>query len=239
MASNPQWCQPLRAWKKYFSTWIATPTAEAILQLRGFLRFPAPLRASSPACRSSSGTICTALLKDQKVFLGYLANMAIKNQPPIGFFKSFVVEKDGEHKDELNLKIKGIAPLVDIVRLFALEKGVRETSTLERIEALRGNAYDCGGIRRRTGAGLRVHHAASDPSPVCADQLGRAPDNFINPNRLSNLEKRSIKEAFQLVCKGAGPDHRTVQVADLVGEAIAECGLRNKNCGAGAMRQKV
>ena len=63
--------------------------------------------------------------------------MAIKNTPPIGFFKSFVVEKGGEHKDELNLKVKGLAPLVDIVRLFALEKGVRETSTLERIETLR------------------------------------------------------------------------------------------------------
>jgi len=44
----------------------------------------------------------------QKVFLGHLANMAIKNTPPVGFFKSFVVEKGGAHKDELNLKIKGI-----------------------------------------------------------------------------------------------------------------------------------
>ena len=51
------------------------------------------------------------------------------------------MEKSGEHKDELNLKVKGIAPLVDIVRLFALEKGVRETSTLERIEALRVQAH--------------------------------------------------------------------------------------------------
>jgi len=41
-----------------------------------------------------------------------------KEYPAIGFLKSFVVEKSGEHKDELNLKIKGIAPLVDVVRFF-------------------------------------------------------------------------------------------------------------------------
>jgi CBS domain-containing protein len=42
---------------------------------------------------------------------------------------------------------------------------------------------------------LRIHHQYAQISS------GVAPDNFINPNRLSNLEKRSIKEAFQLVAK--------------------------------------
>jgi CBS domain-containing protein len=142
-----------------------------------------------------------ALLRDQKVFLGYLANMAIKNRPPIGFFKSFVVEKGGEHKDELNLKVKGLAPLVDIVRLFALEKGVHETSTLERIETLRPlhtiveeyaddleQAFEFIML-------LRIHHQFRQLS------AGQEPDNFINPNRLSNLEKRSIREAFHLITK--------------------------------------
>jgi CBS domain-containing protein len=141
------------------------------------------------------------LLKDQKVFLGYLANMAIKNQPPVGFFKSFVVDKGGVHKDELNLKIKGLAPLVDILRLFALEKGIRETSTMERIDTLRSlhtivkeyaddfeQAFEFITL-------LRIHHQYEQISN------GVAPDNFINPNLLSNLEKRSIKGAFQLISK--------------------------------------
>ena len=110
-------------------------------------------------------------------------------------------KKDGEHKDELNLKIKGLAPLVDILRLFALEKGIRETSTLERIETLRSmhtiveeyaddleQAFEFITL-------LRIHHQYAQISS------GVAPDNFINPNRLSNLEKRSIKEAFQLITK--------------------------------------
>jgi CBS domain-containing protein len=199
MASNPLWCQPLKVWKKYFSTWVATPTPDAVLNSVTFFDF-------RPMCGESG--LADALrdhlidiLKDEKIFLGYLANMAIRNTPPIGFLKSFVVEKGGEHKDELNLKVKGIALLVDIIRLFALEKGIRETSTLERLETLR----DKHTIVTEYGDDfehafefimlLRIHHQYAQISS------GQTPDNFINPNRLSNLEKRSIKEAFQLVSK--------------------------------------
>lgn len=195
MASNPQWCQPLKVWKKYFSTWISTPTPEAVLNSVTFFDFR-PMYGEASLAEMLRDHL-NVLLKDQKVFLGYLANMAIKNQPPIGFFKSFVVDKGGVHKDELNLKIKGLAPLVDIVRLFALEKGIRETSTMERIETLRSmhtivkeyaddfeQAFEFIML-------LRIHHQYEQI------RNGVAPDNFINPNRLSNLEKRSIKAAFQ------------------------------------------
>ena len=199
MASNPQWCQPLKVWKKYFSTWISTPTPDAVLNSVAFFDFR-PMYGETSLAEALRDHLIE-LLKDQKVFLGYVANMAIKNQPPIGFFKSFVVDKGGAHKDELNLKIKGLAPLVDILRLFALEKGIRETSTMERIETLKSKhtiveeyADDLEQAFEFITL-LRIHHQYTQVSS------GQAPDNFINPNRLSNLEKRSIKEAFQLVEK--------------------------------------
>ncbi|HXY53514.1 MAG TPA: DUF294 nucleotidyltransferase-like domain-containing protein [Nitrospirota bacterium] len=199
MASNPKWCQPLKVWKRYFSAWVSEPKPEAMLNAVTFFDFR-PMCGDAELSDALRGHL-KEILKDEKIFLGFLANMAIKNSPPIGFLKSFVVEKGGEHKDELNLKVKGIAPLVDIIRLFALEKGVRETSTLERIETLR----DKHTIVTEYGDDfehafefimlLRIHHQYEQISS------GHAPDNFINPNRLSNLEKRSIKEAFQLVSK--------------------------------------
>jgi CBS domain-containing protein len=197
MASNPKWCQPLKVWKKYLSDWVATPTPDALMNALTFFDFRAMHGESELA--EDLRTYLIGILKDQKVFLGYLANMAIKNSPPLGFFKSFVVEKDGAHKNELNLKVKGVAPFVDIIRLFALERGIRETSTLERIAALRAthtivqeyadefeHAFEFIML-------LRIHHQFSQLS------VGGAPDNFINPNKLSNLEKRSIKDAFHLI----------------------------------------
>lgn len=199
MASNPQWCQPLKTWKRYFTNWISEPVSESVLKsliffdfrgLHGDLNLADELRSH-----------LNSLLEGNKVFLGYMANAIIKNRPPIGFLKAFVVEKSGEHKDELNLKVKGIAPLVDIVRLFSLEKTLKETSTIDRINILKTkhsivkdhadelmHAFEFMML-------LRIHHQFEQM------ESGKTPDNFINPNKLSNLERRTLKEAFHLISK--------------------------------------
>jgi CBS domain-containing protein len=199
MASSPQWCQPLKTWKRYFSSWTSEPVAESVLKSLILFDFRGLYGDMNLAdeLRNYLGT----LLEGNKVFLGYMANAIIKNRPPIGFLKSFVVEKTGEHKDELNLKVKGIAPIVDIVRLFSLEKNIKETSTVERINILKDkhtivkdyadellHAFEFMML-------LRIHHQFEQI------ESGNNPDNFINPNRLSNLEKRTLKEAFHLISK--------------------------------------
>ncbi len=215
MASNPQWCQPLKVWKKYFSTWISTPTPEAVLNSVAFFDFR-PMYGETSLAEMLRDHL-NALLKDQKVFLGYLANMAIKNQPPIGFFKSFVVDKDGEHKDELNLKIKGLAPLVDILRLFALEKGIRETSTMERIETLRRKhtiveeyaddfeqAFEFIML-------LRIHHQYEQISNRRGARQLHQSEPLEQPRK--TVDQRGLPAYHE----DPGPDHRAVQGADLVG----------------------
>jgi len=199
MASNPLWCQPLKSWKKYFSGWVSGPTPDAVLKSLIFFDFR-PVHGDFGLAEGLRDS-CTSILKNQKVFLGHMANTIIKNTPPIGFLKSFQLEKSGEHKDEFDLKIKGLAPLIDAVRLFALEKGIRETSTIERINVLRDkhtiveeyadeleNAFEFLML-------LRIHHQYERIG------LGEKPDNFINPGKLSNLEKRILKEVFGLVSK--------------------------------------
>ncbi len=199
MASNPKWCQPLKTWKKYFSQWIYTPKGENINLSNIFFDFRGIYGDLS--LEENLRDYLLNIVKDQKVFLGYLANLAVRNKPPLGFFKTFVVEKSGEHKDKLNLKIKGIAPIVDIIRLFSLEKSVRETSTLERIDSLRNKhtvvrdyadeiiyAFEFLML-------LRMRHQYEQVLQ------GNVPDNFIDPESLSNLEKKLLKDTFQLISK--------------------------------------
>jgi CBS domain-containing protein len=202
LASNPQWCQPLKTWKRYFSHWIHEPTSDAVLKSLIFFDFR-PLHGALGLSEDLRDSLIS-MVEGQKLFLGYMANSIIKNMPPLGFFRSFVVEKGGEHKDEFDLKIKGIAPLIDAIRLFAIEKGIRETSTLERIQVLKGihsiveeygdeleHAFEFLML-------LRIHHQFDEM------MSGKEPDNFINPNELNNLEKRIVKEAFLLVEKMQG-----------------------------------
>jgi CBS domain-containing protein len=199
MAGNIKWRQPLKAWKKYFSSWVAEPTPDALLHALIFFDFRPVF--GELALGEHLREHLAGILKDQKVFLGHLANITVQNRPPVGFFKTFVVETSGEHKNELNLKVKGIAPLVDIVRLFALEKGVRETSTLERIESLRSQHTIVAEYADELKHAfefimlLRIHNQFGQI------EAGRFPDNFINPSKLSNLEKRTIREAFSLISR--------------------------------------
>jgi CBS domain-containing protein len=202
MASNPQWCQPLRVWKGYFTRWINEPTPEAILKSLIFFDFR-PLYGNFSLAEKLSASL-KVMLEGQSLFFGHMTNQIVKNCPPVGFFKSFVVEKTGEHKDQFNLKVKGLTPLVDAIRLFALEKGVRETSTLGRIKAMK----DIHSVVKEHADELeqalefimvlRIDHQLGQI------EEGRKPDNFINPNKLSNIERKTLREAFHLISKLQG-----------------------------------
>ncbi len=199
MASNPEWCKPLRVWKRYFSTWVYSPTPDAVLKSLIFFDFR-PLHGDFSLAESLRDSL-VSLLEGQMIFLGYMANMIIKNTPPVGFFKSFIVEKGGEHKDELNLKVKGLAPIVDMTRLFSLEKGLRETSTIERLLALRERHTIVKEFADELEHAfefimlLRIQHQFEQI------EAGKEPNNFINPNSLSNLEKKMMKESFSLITR--------------------------------------
>lgn len=202
MASNPRWCQPLSSWKRYFLNWISEPTPDAVLKSLIFFDFR-PLYGKFSLADQLRDSF-RSKIEDQGIFLGHMANVIIRNTPPISFLKSFVVEKGGQHKDEFDLKIKGITPLVDAIRLFALEKGVRETSTSGRILSLK----DKHTIVKDYADGLeqslefimllRIHHQFEQI------KAGVKPDNFVNPHTLSTLEKKTLKEAFHVISRLQG-----------------------------------
>jgi CBS domain-containing protein len=202
MASNPQWCRSLAAWKKFLSDWIADPASElgeTGLKPLTFLDFRGVGGDFSLADQLWESL--AAMLRDQKTFLCCLANLAVKNRPPIGFLKTVVIEKSGEHRDRLDLKVKGLAPIVGIVRLYALEGEIRESSTLARLEALKDRHSDVIEYGEEIAHAfefimlLRIQHQFMQISH------GQAPDNVINPDTLTNLQKKTIKEAFNLISK--------------------------------------
>jgi CBS domain-containing protein len=199
MASNPEWCQPLENWKRYFSRWVSQPSPEAVLNSLIFFDFR-PIRGDEMLARRLRDHLVAEVPEFQS-FLGFLANMIVKNRPPIGFFGSVVVERSGEHKDELNLKIKGIAPIVDIARLFSLEKGIRHSSTLDRLKSLRASHTLMAEYADELEYAfefimlLRIHHQYRQM------EAGEDIDNFVNLEELSNLEKQTLKNTFRLILK--------------------------------------
>ena len=112
-----------------------------------------------------------------------------------------VVEKSGEHKNQLNLKVNGLTPLVDAVRTLSLDQRVFETNTLDRISALvekgvlsQGEADD---LRDAFNVIMlvRIRHHVSLMS------RGEEPDNYVNPEELSIIQRTMLKEAFKAIDK--------------------------------------
>jgi CBS domain-containing protein len=128
-----------------------------------------------------------------------LAADTLQVKPPLGFFKDFVVEKGGEHKNKLNLYERGIKPLVGCARIFGLEKGVIRRSTMGRLHEL--NARHGFKVAEDMAQAFGYLHALLVHNQLRQAEEGGIPDNFINPDVLTNLERKTLKESFQLTAR--------------------------------------
>lgn len=199
MASNPQWNQPLKVWGTYFSRWINEPTPDALLNAQTFFDMR-PVYGDNLLFTQLQGAI-TNRTPNATRFKTYLATQAQRFQPPLGFFRDFVLEQEGEHRNTLDVKAGGITAIVAMARLFALANGIREVNTLARLRS----AASLGALREENAADLadsfefinyvRIRHQ------VRQIRAGEQPDNHVAPSELSSFEKRHLREAFQIIRK--------------------------------------
>jgi CBS domain-containing protein len=197
MASNPKWRQPLGAWKKYFSSWIHSPTPEAVLRSLIFFDFR-PVHGDALLAEKLRAFL-THEIKGNNLFLANMAGAVLRNRPPLGLIGGIRTEKKGPQKGTFNIKINGLCPVIDIARLYALEAGVYQTATLARFTELRDRPGPAAAsIHELEQAfeflmSLRLRHQFRQMGE------GTDPDNFINPHDLSVMEQRQLKEAFRLI----------------------------------------
>ncbi len=199
MASNPMWRQPLRQWGHYVSGWINEPEPDALLNAQTFFDMR-PLYGDNELFSRLQRTV-TGLAPRSSRFLAYLAKQTQQWSPPIGFFRDFVLETAGEHKDTLDIKAGGIIAIVQMARLFALSKGLTQVNTMARLKAAatasaltEENAQDLADAFEFITY-MRLRHQ------VRQLRAGLKPDSHIRPAELSAFEKRHLREAFQIIRK--------------------------------------
>jgi len=134
MASNPEYCLSLQEWEHKFEKWIKTPTEKSVLLCNIFFDFKRVYGDENLEKQLSEKVF--QLLKNDNKFFAYLASDALKNPAPLSFFGKFVVEDDGEHKDEFDLKARAIMPLVDAARVLTLSQEIEEVKTVDRYKKM-------------------------------------------------------------------------------------------------------
>lgn len=197
MAMTPRWRQPLQHWVRLFSRWIDEPDPEALMYASVFFDIR-PVCGDSELFQHLQAEVLRRA-QGKRLFLGHLTGNVLTRQPPLGLFRNFVLISGGEHHRTLDLKHAGIVPIVDLARIYALDGGLSQVNTADRLEA----ASNAGKISREGARDLmdaleflalvRLRHQARQIRD------GRRADNYLAPAELSNFERSHLKDAFSVV----------------------------------------
>ncbi|MEH6822536.1 MAG: DUF294 nucleotidyltransferase-like domain-containing protein [Motiliproteus sp.] len=199
MATNPQWRLTQDQWQAQFAAWIDRPDPKALLNCSIFFDLDGVWGEVDWAKQLRQ--FIAERAKANPRFLANLARNALNRTPPLGFFKGFVMEQDGRHRNSINLKRRGTAPLTDVIRVHALAIGSIAQNSFERLEDIIAAELLPPGKGQELSDALeyismvRIRHQARDI------EAGEQPDNNIEPGTLSTFERRNLKEAFQVLDK--------------------------------------
>lgn len=202
MASNPKWRQPVNQWLHYFKQWTENPQPESILMAATFYDLKPVCGASELFEPLQQQALTWA--KNSGLFLHHLAANALSFKPPIGFFRNFILENTHQHQSQsmqpgLDLKKRGITPIVELARVYALSEGLPALNTWERLK----QAQQAGAISQKGYEDLRdaldlIAQIRQQHQSHCIEQNLPA-NNITSPQTLSHLEQRHLKDAFTVV----------------------------------------
>ncbi len=192
MASNPLWCKSISDWQNQFKGWIINPADKNTLESTIFFDYDF-VYGNESLVDMITKTIHEET-NDNQLFFAYLGADALKNPPPLGFFRQFLVESDGEHKDTFDLKGRALMPLIDAARILSLSKGIKNTANtisryakLAELEPQNAPVYEaCADafaelLKFRTEEGLK----------------NESDGRYLNLSELSKLDKVKLKNDFQ------------------------------------------
>ena len=130
-------------------------------------------------------------------FFRHLTENALHFKPPIGFFRNFLLEPKGEHKDSFDIK-SAMMPIVDFARIYALKHKIQETNTQERLYQLYLkkvlSLQDYNEIEQAYCFLMQLRFIRQITSVI---DENKKPDNYVNPKKLSSIEQTMLKEIFK------------------------------------------
>jgi len=191
------WRMSLARWQRTFDKWMTEPEPQSVMNSSIFF----DLRAVAGEARLA-GELQERVLnqaRNSRIFLRFLAAESIGHTPPVGLFRQFLQEeRDGEGKG-INLKKRGVIPIVDLARVRALEGAIPAVHTEERIR----QAAETGGMNAgdaddlihalRFIGNVRLRHQ------VRLYQQDQTPNHLVDPEQLSGLHRRYLRSAFGIV----------------------------------------
>ncbi len=195
MATNPLWRKTLSQWLAQTTAWsgkrhfVAARLVGIVLDFRavtGSRDLTRHLRAHVTECLGAS-----------RGFLRELYRASADNRTALGWFNWLILETAASpHRGKLNLKLNGVLPLVESVRLLALQAGVPETATLERIAGLVERGILDQDFREYLEEAFAHLTTLLLRQQIADTRAGRPSSHHIDPNALSARDNKRLVDAL-------------------------------------------
>ncbi|MGA6107644.1 putative nucleotidyltransferase substrate binding domain-containing protein [Pseudomonas solani] len=195
MASNPELCLSRQEWSRRFAGFIREATPESLLGSSIYFDLRT-VWGDRESCEQLRREVLVQVA-DNQLFQRLMADNALRQRPPVGRFRDFVVARKGAEKDTLDLKVQGLTPFVDGARLLALAHGIDSCNTLERLRQLVAHEV----IDAQDGAAFEeAYHFIQQTRMQQHQQQARQGlpfSNRLDPDSLNHLDRRILRESFR------------------------------------------
>jgi CBS domain-containing protein len=197
MAKNEFWRRSFSGWVDTLSRWLTSPLPENILN--GSMFFDLRTVYGDPDLEKDLKKMLVEHLSTEKMFLTHSAANVNRFKPPLGLFGGIKVEHGEEHRGQLDVKKAGIFAITEGVKALAMESGIMEGGTRERIQTL----VEKGVLTQKMADDLEASYNflvfLRLRFQVDDIRAGVEPSNFITLAKLNHMEKGRLKLAFEEV----------------------------------------
>ena len=196
MAGNPELCLSRTEWARRFAGFIREASPENLLGSSIYFDLRV-VWGDEQGCEQLRQSVLEQVA-DNRIFQRMMADNALRQRPPVGRLREFVLTRQGNDKAAtLDLKVQGLTPFVDGARLLALVNGIGACNTLERLRQL----VEKGVIAPLDGAAYEEAYHFIQQTRMQQHQR-QSRDNLpysnrLDPDSLNQLDRRILRESLR------------------------------------------
>jgi len=196
MAGNPELCLSRSEWARRFAAFVREASPENLLGSSIYFDLRVVWGDEQGCEQLRQGLL--EQVADNRLFQRMMADNALRQRPPVGRLREFVLTRQGNDKAAtLDLKVQGLTPFVDGARLLALANGIAACNTLERLRQL----VAMGIIEAQDGAAYEEAYHFIQQTRMQQHQRQTRDNlpysNRLDPDSLNHLDRRILRESLR------------------------------------------
>jgi CBS domain-containing protein len=198
MAKNPYYSKSIEEYKKDIYSMVMSPTQDSFLNIPILMdmRFV----SGNEALVVETKEYLIKKLQSNSQILARMAGGSLSFETPLGLLGGFVLDKK-EHNGEMDIKKGAIFPIVNSIRCLSYEKNIEASSTFERIKELNNIGIIDRAFAEELIEAYNFLLEIRLKERLYKIKTGQTPDNYINPQRVSKLERDLLKDVLKIVDK--------------------------------------